>query len=389
MKVKTPNDSKREETELKLSRVATHILRYPDANDLGRERMTVLVRVETTDGTVGWGEAIAMWPEACRATAVLIEEGFTPLLIETGETTVQQCWQKMREHSWWYGEGGISSFALSAIDMALWDIQGKIEGRSLSELWGRVHDRLPANASCHVNKESLSACIDEALGFFAAGFRSVKLGLGKKSLSTIGHDPESSIALVAGIRRAAGAEPEILVDVGNGLRWDAATAIDTARRMAEYRIGWIEEPFYPTHLEDYRALKAAVAIPVASGEREWTVTGYQRLIDSGTADVIGVDPARAEGVTGFREIDRRVGAAGLTVNAHAWSTAITTAASLHLSVSSPNSRLFELKPFPVAVQQELVAVPVKQTGGFVTPPSGPGLGVEVNEDVVNRLQYRP
>ncbi|WP_010104352.1 enolase C-terminal domain-like protein, partial [Verminephrobacter aporrectodeae] len=115
--------------------------------------------------------------------------------------------------------------------------------------------------------------------------------------------------------------------------------------------------------------------------------GYQRLIDSSTVDVVGVDPARAEGITGFREIDRRVGAAGLTVNAHAWSTAITTAASLHLSLASANARLLELKPFPVAVQQELVAEPVRQIDGFTSPLNGPGLGVEVDEAVVRRLRY--
>lgn len=372
---------------MKLARLQTHILRYVDPNDLNRERMTVLLRLETTDGVVGWGEAIAMWPEACRATALLIEEGFGPLLLQAGELTVAQSWQKMRDHSWWYGEGGIASFALSAIDMALWDIHGKIAGQSLSTLWGRHHDSLPANASCHVNKESLSACIDEAIGFFSAGFRSVKLGLGKKSLSTIGHDPDSSLALVAGLRREAGSDVEILVDVGNGLRWDADTAIGTVRRMAEHDIGWIEEPFYPTHIEDYRRLKAAASVPIANGEREWTIAGYQRLIDSATVDVVGVDPARAEGISGFREIDRRVAAAGLTINAHAWSTAITTAASLHLSLASPNARLFELKPFPVAVQQELVAHPVAQENGRVTALVGPGLGIEVDEAAVARLTW--
>lgn len=374
---------------MKLAHVRTYVLRYPDPNDLDRLRMTVLARLETTEGVVGWGEAIAMWPEACRATVALIEVGFAPLLMQAGELTVAQCWQKMREHSWWYGEGGIASFALSAIDMALWDIQGKLEGKSLSTLWGRVREQLPANASCHVNKQSLSACIDEALGFQAAGFRSVKLGLGKKSLSTVGHDPDSSVALVAGLRREAGPGLEILVDVGNGLRWDADTAITTVRRMDEHQIGWIEEPFYPTYMNDYRALRAAVSVPIASGEREWTVTGYQRLIDSGTVDVLGVDPARAEGITGFRAIDQRAGTAGLTVNAHAWSTAITTAASLHLSLASPNTRLFELKPFPVAVQQELVATPLAQVDGFVRAPYGPGLGIEVDEAAVQRLRYEP
>jgi len=373
---------------MKLTKINAYVLSYPDANDLGRQRMTVLVKVQTDDGVTGWGEAIAMWPEACRAVVVLVEQGLAPVLVQAGETTVEDCWQKMREHSWWYGEGGIASFALSALDMALWDIHGKIEGQSLSVLWGRVKEKLPANASCHVNKESLAVCIDEALGLHAAGYSSIKLGLGKKSLSTIGHDPQSSIALVAGLRRAAGPGLEILVDLGNGLRWDLSTTTDTVQRMSEHGIGWIEEPFYPTNWADYRALKAAVTVPVASGEREWTVSGYQRLIDSGTVDVLGVDPARAEGITGFRAIDQLAGAAGLTVNAHAWSTAITTAASLHLSLASPNTRLFELKPFPVAVQQELVKSPVAQVAGFVTAPEGPGLGIEVDEDALQHLVVR-
>jgi len=373
---------------MKLGRIESHVLRYPDPNDLDRPRMTVLVRAETADGVVGWGEGIAMWPEACRATVAVIDDGLAPLLLAQEDLSCATAWDAMRAHVWWYGEGGIASFACSAIDMALWDIQGKIENKPLYALFGRARDSLPASASCHVNKQSLSACIDEVLGFFAMGYRSVKLGLAKKSLSTVGHDPESSIELVAGIRREAGPGVEILVDVGNGHRWDAGTAIDTVRRMAQYDIGWVEEPFYPTHIDDYRALKAAVRVPIATGEREWTVTGYQRLIETGTVDVLGVDPARAEGVTGFRKIDALAGRAGLAINAHAWSTAITTAASLHLSIASPNARLFELKPFPVVVQQELVNGAIGQQAGRVEPVMAPGLGIDVDEAVVRRLRYQ-
>src|SRR5829696_6559776 len=111
------------------------ILRYPDANDFSRERMTVLVRAETNDGVVGWGEGIAMWAEACRATAIIISDGFAPLIIGR-ELDVAEAWNVMKAHSWWYGEGGISGFALSAIDMALWDIAGKKAGKPLHALFG-------------------------------------------------------------------------------------------------------------------------------------------------------------------------------------------------------------------------------------------------------------
>jgi L-alanine-DL-glutamate epimerase-like enolase superfamily enzyme len=326
-----------------------------------------------------------MWPEACRATALLVEEGFAPLLINAGDLTVQDAWQRMRAHSWWYGEGGIACFALSALDMALWDIEGKTKGQPLFEmLGGKQVERLKATASAHVNKETLGECVEEVAGFAAAGFRSVKLGFAKKGRSQIGRDPELDVRFIAALRARLGSSIEILVDAGNGVRWNLETAIRTVSRLHEHGIGWIEEPFYPTDIENYRELKSRVPVPIATGEREWTVSGYQRLIETGTVDIVGVDPARAEGISGFRKIDKLCGRASLKINAHAWSTAITTAASLHLSLASANSLLFELKPFPVAVQQDLVTNPISQSNGWVTAPQGPGLGIEVREEVVRK-----
>jgi L-alanine-DL-glutamate epimerase-like enolase superfamily enzyme len=368
-----------------LSRIQSYILKYPDKNDFGASRMTVLVRAETVDGIEGWGEGIAMWPEACRATALLIDEGFGPMLIAAGDLTVQEAWQRMRAHSWWYGEGGIACFALSALDMALWDIAGKITGQPLfAMVGGKQKERLQATASAHVNKATLDECVDEVAGFVAAGFRSVKLGFAKKGQSQIGRDPELDVRFIAALRARLGPSIEILVDAGNGVHWDLETAISTVSRMQEHGIGWIEEPFYPTEIENYRQLKNRVSVPIATGEREWTVTGYQRLIQTGTVDIVGVDPARAEGITGFCRVDELCGLANLKINAHAWSTAITTAASLHLSLASANTLLFELKPFPVVVQQDLVETPISQRAGWVTAPNGPGLGIKVREDIVRK-----
>jgi L-alanine-DL-glutamate epimerase-like enolase superfamily enzyme len=375
-----------EEHSMRIGSVRSFVIGYPDPNDYQSRRMTVLVRVETVDGVVGWGEAIAMWPEACQATNVIIESAMAPMLIEAGEVTVRGAWDMLRAHAWWYGEGGIACFAYSALDMALWDIEGKLQGKPLYELFGGArHEALPAYACNHVNKATNQANIDEVVGFKAQGFKGCKLGFGKRGLSNIGKDPENDVAFVRDVRAAVGPEFEIIVDAGNGVKWDAATGIDTVRRMAEYDIGWIEEPFYPTRIEDYRALKAAVDTPIGTGEREWTVTGYQRLIETATVDVVGIDPARAEGVTGFLMVDALCGQHGLAINAHAWSTAILTAASLHLSLASPNARLLELKPFPVVVQTDLVAEPIWHEDGLVTAPAGPGLGITVNEDLVMHL----
>ena len=370
---------------MRIHHVTPYVIAYSDPNDFANRRMTTLVRVETVDGVVGWGEGIAMWPEACKATATIIE-ALGDLLVEAGEIDVQGAWERMRAHCWWYGEGGIACFAYSALDMALWDIAGKLEGKPLHALLSdHARASLPAYASSHVNKATIEDCVAEVVGFQQQGFGGVKLGFAKKGLSNIGRNPDTDIAFIRALREAVGRSFEIIVDAGNGVKWDAATAISTVRRMAEHEIGWIEEPFYPSFIEDYRALKAAVDVPIGTGEREWTVSGYRRLIETGTVDVLGVDPSRAEGVTGFRMVDALCAASGVTINAHAWSTAILTAASLHLSLASRTARLFELKPFPVVVQNELVDVPIWHAGGEVRAPDAPGLGIAVNEAVLERL----
>lgn len=363
------------------------VLRYPEPNDFGNMRMTVLVRLETSAGGVGWGEGIAMWPEACKATAAIIADGFAPLLAGHPIADISAAWWAMKRHAWWYGEGGIASFAMSAIDMALWDARARELGQPLHNLLGgRVQQCLPANASLHVNKATIADNVAEIAGHIAGGFRSVKLGLGKRGLANIGQDPATVLRFVAELRAALGPVPGIMVDVGNGVRWDPPTAIGVARRLEEYDVAWIEEPLYPTDIEGYRALKAATRLPIASGEREWTLEGYRRLLATSTVDVFGIDPGRAEGVSGFATVARLVEAAQRQVNAHAWSTAITSAASLHLSVATTASRIFELKPHPSPMQHELVAQPIWHEAGWVTPPDGPGLGVEPDERVI--AKYR-
>ena len=371
----------------RIARIEALPIHYPDPNDFDTIRRTVLVRVETDHGVVGWGECIAMWPEACRAVALVIAEGLLPLLRGEPAGEIEAVWGRMRRHVWWYGEGGIASLAISGIDMALWDIAGKIAGQPLYEMLGGLkHERLLANASSHVNKRGEAACVAEVEGFFAAGFRSCKLGFAKKGESDIGGDPDTDVSFIRALRGALGEEAGILVDIGNGVRWDVETAISVANRMSELGVGWYEEPLYPTDDAGYARLRAGTTMRIASGEREFTEAGYRRQMEFVRAiDVYGVDPARVEGITGFRRVDALATAHGKAVNAHAWSTAITTAASLHLSLASPNTEIFEFKPFPVVVQDELVAEKLWHRDGWAWPVHGPGLGIDVQEDVVKRL----
>jgi L-alanine-DL-glutamate epimerase-like enolase superfamily enzyme len=372
---------------MKIKGMEPFILRWQEPNDFNAERMTVLLRVDTDAGVSGWGEAIALWPEACRATVAIIEEGFLPLLAGRPANDVEGCWQAMKAHSWWYGEGGIAALAIAAIDMALFDIAAKDAGLTLSEYLGSVvHSSLPACASLHVNHPTIEDSVKAIVGHVADGFRATKLGLGRRGLSRAGSDPDFDVELVREVRAAIGSEPEIVVDAGNGVRWDVDTAIRTTRRMELHNIKWIEEPLHPGNIAGHKALKAKVSTMVAAGEREWGLPGYRRLIESGAIDVFGIDPARAEGVTGFRKIAAEVHAAGRIINAHAWSTAVATAASLHLSLASPAAVLFELKPIPGPMQFDLVEEPFWHRSGLVTAPKRPGHGAEPKADVLARFR---
>jgi L-alanine-DL-glutamate epimerase-like enolase superfamily enzyme len=372
---------------MKIKAMETFMLRWPEPNDFNAERMTVLLRVDTDAGVSGWGEAVALWPEACRATVAIIAEGFLPLLAGREATDVEGCWQAMKAHSWWYGEGGIAALAISAVDMALFDLAAKEAGLPLSEYLGEtVHSSLPACASLHVNQPTIADSVKAVDGYVWAGFRSVKLGLGKRGLSRAGRDPDYDVELVREIRAAIGPEPDIMVAAGNGVRWDLETAIRTIKRMEAFNLKWIEEPLHPSNVAGHKTLKARVATMVAAGEREWGLAGYRRWIESGALDVFGINAARVEGVTGFRKIAAEVHAAGRIVNAHAWSTAVLTAASLHLSLASPAAILFELKPMPGPMQFDLVDEPIWQRSGLVTAPKRPGHGAEPKADVLARYR---
>lgn len=366
--------------------VQCYVMRYPEPNDFNALRMTVLCRVTEDGGTEGWGEGIAMWPEACKATKVIAEEGLAALVIGEDPLDTERLWQKMYNHLWWYGEGGIANFAMSAIDMALWDLKGKLLGQPVYKLMGgKVKDRLPANASTHPSKDSLEDCAEELAGFVKRGFQSVKFGFGKKGGAGLGKDPEHDARFVRLVREAMGPGPGIIPDLGNAVKYDVGTVIKLVRRFEdEAQIAWVEEPFHPDDVESHRQLRTNISALIAAGEREWTVNAYRRRIETGTVDVLGFDPGRAQGLTGFVKVAHLATVARRFVNAHAWSSAVTSAAGLHLSVTTPATILFEFKPYENPMQHELVETPIDPIDGWATPPDRPGFGVTPIESVVQK-----
>ncbi len=362
-------------------------IRYREPTDHNRTRSVCLVRITGEDGHVGWGECCTYFPEATLAAAKLVE-GLGALVVGADALQNEAIWLKLKEHSWWYGTGaGLASMAISGIDIALWDLKGKILGaRVLDLLGGPVHEKLPAIASLHGTKESIDAMAEEIAMHTATGLHGAKVGFGKAGNAHLGFERSRDIEFASKVIAAMGPGKSLMVDLGVKNFWDIATAINRARAFEELGVAWLEEPLGHDDPEGYSALRAATGIRIAYGEREWNARGVGRILATGTVDVVGLDPGRVEGITGFRKAAELCVQHRRQANAHNFSTAIVGAASLALSWSSPACRLLELQPVYGPAQKDIVDRPVWHTQGFADMPQGPGLGIQLDEDLVRSMR---
>jgi len=360
---------------------------YPEPNDFNAIRHLCLVKITTDDGVVGWGESITQFPEASLATKAIVD-GMAERVVGKDPIETNAIWQSLHDKAWWYGyNGGIASYAIAAIDIALWDIKGKVLGAPVLQLLGgAVHERLPAIASCHAHHEDIGRMVEEAQEWVAPGLHGVKVGFGKRGNARLGYEHDRDVEYMRRMRGGLGPEASIMIDCGWAIRWDVATAIRRVKAFDEHKLTWIEEPLGAWDPEGYANLRAKTSTLIAYGEREWNLDGYERILQTGTVDVVGVDPGRAEGITGFKKGADRVEYYRRKANAHAWSSAIATAASLAISFSSPACKVFELKPLRNPMQHELVTEPFEHVDGYMYPPMKPGLGIDVIEDVVNSFR---
>ncbi|HJL69929.1 MAG: mandelate racemase/muconate lactonizing enzyme family protein [Anaerolineales bacterium] len=374
---------------MKIKQITGFPLEYPEPHYKGTLRYITLARVETDDGVVGWGECISQFPESALATKVIIERGFAPLLEGETANDVERLWRKMLDHVWWIGPEGIAAFAISAIDMALWDVKGKAMGMPVSKLiGGQLHAKVPAMASVIFDIEDIDATEREFAWMCDQGYDILKGGWGMHPGAVFGDNRERDLELVRRLRDVVGRERQLVVDTPGvwGL-WDVPTAIRRFHDLEEYNLFWIEQPLLPSDYAGHARLRAAVSIPIGTGEDEWNVESYKRLIDSCGVDIIQFDPGRCHGITGVRDAIKLVEASNLQYSMHTWSSALNTAASLHLMAISNHGVCKDFKPHESPMQHELVSDPWEQQDGYIAIRDKPGLGVEVREEIVQKYLF--
>ena len=374
---------------LKIKAIKAYPLLAPEPHYKGALRCITLARVESECGLVGWGECISQMRESAKTTAMIIEEGFAPLLVGENAEDVERLWNVMLGHCWWYGPQGIAAFAVSAVDMALWDLAGKHFGVPVCTLLGgRVSDRVVAMASIIFDLDDIDWTVNEFAWMKDQGYIQVKGGWGMRPEAMFGMDRKADVEMIRRIREAIGDDLDLVADMaGHKGIWDPQTAIRRLNELEPYRLSWMEEPLRPRDLAGHRRLREGVNTPIGTGEQEWNTEGYRRLIESGGVDVVQMDPGRIHGITGALRAIRLVEAANLQVSAHTWSSALNTAASVHLLATTPHSAGMDFKPHESPLQHDMIENPWVQEEGYLAVREEPGLGVEIKEDVVEKYLF--
>jgi D-arabinonate dehydratase len=368
---------------------------YASAAGVQGQRAALLVEIETDDGIVGTGEAGI----GGGVTAEVIGKVLAPLLRGEDPLLIEHLWQKMFARTRQYGRRGLVMQAISGIDIALWDIAGKIAKLPVYRLLGASRDRVEAYASGGFYSEGKSATdlAGEAEGYRARGFKGMKMKVGRNP-STGTHlrqllgqaefcevDPSEDLARVAAVRQALGPQGKLMVDVN--CAWSADFAIEMGRAMEAQKLYWIEEPVATDDIDGSARVADALATPIAGYETEMGLYGFRQLIDRGAVDIVQPDIAWSGGFSEGRRIAAYAQAHHRMVAPHAFAGAVLLVASLHFAAAVPNALLLEWDQNPIALRDELLKEPLRlESDGTVKPPERPGLGIELDRAAVERYR---
>jgi len=345
-------------------------------------RETTLVRVITDTGLEGWGEGYG--PGAPVAAAV--REYLAPMLLELDPRDTESIWSLLFSRSIDYGHKGSLIAAISAVDIALWDIRGKSAGLPLYRLLGASQTKaVPCYATGFYfgGPEPLEQKFDrEAAEYLRQGFCAVKM--------KVGLGVERDAQLVESVRTAIGPKIRLMIDANHA--YDPATAIALGRRVERHDIFWFEEPVSPLDLDGYLQVKRNLSIPLAGGECEHTRFGFEPLLRNRAVDYAQPDLCACGGISEGMKIATLASVYNVHVTPHAWGSSVGQAAALHFYAARPRhpstltaeDKLIECdqteNPFRTAIVRE----PIRLDRGQWYLPQAPGLGIEVDQEALTK-----
>jgi L-alanine-DL-glutamate epimerase-like enolase superfamily enzyme len=367
--------------------LCTPTSKFRNAGDAGRAWFgpvaLTLVEVETDTGITGLG-TIGGFTTA--GTAV-IRDYLAPLYIGESPFRTELLWEKSYRSTVRFGRKGAVLAAISALDIACWDIKGKALGQPVYNLLGgATKDKVPAYASRMYALDDLDQLAEEAKCWVAQGFRTLKQRFGFSPAD--GREGMArNVELIKTVREAVGDGIAIAADAYMG--WDLSYALEMEKRLRPYNLAWIEEPFVPDDLESYVRLRAKSETAISMGEHEYTKHGFKQLIDLGVADILQPDTNRVGGITEMKKICALAEAAHIPIYPHS-----NEAHNFHVILSQPNCPLVEYFPDvePDTGNElfwKVFTGEPRAVDGCLIPSDKPGLGIEVNREAVAALTWKP
>ena len=355
----------------------------------------------TVDG--GWPEGHEPEDDLHALVEVVTDEGLSGIgsiftnsgLAQAGVETLRQHWngesavepervsEKLRQSSFWQGRGGTLEHVISGIDIALWDLFGKVCGQPVARLLGGYYrQRIKPYASILFDEPDILA--ERVKGVAQRGFRAIKLGwrpFGRRN-------SQFDELLVRTARETVGPDVDLLVDAGgseqfwpHGYKW----ALRTSQMLAEYDIGWFEEALPPDDIEGFIRLRNNSPVPIAGGEVLTRRQSFQTWLERGALDIVQPDATKCGGLTEARRIAWTAYDHNIQFVSHGWNTAVGLAADLHLAAAIPVARYVEfLTPAPYI--EGILKTPFQlDAAGCLTVPEKPGLGIELDREALKRF----
>lgn len=358
-------------------------------------RQAVLVEIQTDDGLIGWGESGS--GTLGRAGAVFIEDVLAPLAVGEDPFDLDRIAQKVGttlDRAGWIGDFAVQAW--SGLEVALWDVMGKAVGRPVSQLLGgRVRERVLAYATGLYYQPTAAdpsaARQEEAQGYVVAGYCAMKMKVG-------GLRPEDDLREVAAIRRAIGDDILLMADA-NGA-YDSRTATLVGRGLEEQGVAWFEEPVQRGDLDGYVEVRRALSMPITGGEHLGSLDAFREYVARRAVDVLQPDVANCGGLSAARRIAALAGAFHVRVLPHVWGTPLAVAAGLHFAATLPSAPptvtptplaqepIFEFDSTPHPIRDAMLTDALRPKEGWLSVPSGPGLGVDVDPEIVARFAIR-
>ncbi|HEX7036882.1 MAG TPA: mandelate racemase/muconate lactonizing enzyme family protein [Pseudomonadales bacterium] len=351
-----------------------------------RRRSAVFVEVETRDGLVGIGETYAgvYMPEL----AVEAVRYFRPYLIGRDASLIN----RLTRDSYWVtsyiGRTGPTVMVFSAIECALWDLLGKRLGVPVHTLLGgAVHDSLPVYASGGVPTFSTEQLVDQAAAVAAEGFAGFKM-----RANPMTYQPAVEAERVAAVRAAIGPEPLLAIDAVQNFNlqpWSVKQVRRLLDALAPSDLAWAEEFLPPFDPAPYAELRASAAVPISGGEGITTAQAFQQWIHAGAFDIAQPDATIVGGISEARRVCDAALAANVKVAMHVWGSAPTFMANCHVGFASLNCFILERPVMGNPLDTEMLAEPIVMNEGRIRPPTAPGLGVVLTEEIKATYRYEP